>query len=89
MLRRELHDAREAGVEPQAQHAIGRVADAQPYNGRCIFCLHGSRGKVFVFRDDDGAGFQGVGPNRAVFGFAEPNVLNVACLVTGFLEPTG
>lgn len=28
------------------------------------------------------------GANRAVFGCAEPNVLDVACLVTGFLEPT-
>lgn len=35
------------------------------------------------------AGFQGVRPNHTLFGFTKSNVLDLACLVTRCIEPTG
>jgi len=40
LLSGQLHDPREAGFEPQAQHAVGRVAHAEPDNRRGTFRLH-------------------------------------------------
>lgn len=39
LLSGQLHDSHEAGFEPQAQHAVGRVAHAEPYNHRGTFRL--------------------------------------------------
>lgn len=37
LLSGQLHNSHEAGFEPQAQHAVGRVAHAEPYNHRGTF----------------------------------------------------
>ena len=81
-----LPDPRDAAVEPQAQHAVGRVAHAEPYHRRGPFRLHGSRAKVFAFRDDDRARLQGVSPDGSILGLAESGVFDVAGFMTRFTQ---
>ena len=86
-LRKQLRDARQTRLDPQAQRTIRCVAHAQPQNGRPSRGLHRTHRKVFVLGYDNRAALQRPGPNRRIVRIAQPYVLDVLGLVTCLPQP--